>query len=127
MMKLPSRFCALLTPLAAVVLSCVSLTAQADTLADIYELALDNDALLKAKVAQYGADLELENLALAPLLPQAIAGYQISETETDNTSPTIIQDPNLGFVVIDGNSVRNVDNEGYDVNLSQTLFDLSAW
>ena len=83
MMKLPSRFCALLTPLAAVVLSCVSLTAQADTLADIYELALDNDALLKAKVAQYGADLELENLALAPLLPQAIAGYQISETETD--------------------------------------------
>lgn len=126
-MKLERRFCAPLTALAAFVLSCVSLTAQADTLVDIYELALENDALLKAKVAQYGADLELENLALAPLLPQATAGYQVSETETDTTSPTIIQDPNLGFVVIDGNSVRNVDNEGYDVSLSQTLFNLSAW
>ena len=127
MMKLQRRFCAPLTPLAAFVLSWVSVTAQADTLVDIYELALENDALLKTKVAQYGADLELENLARAPLLPQAVAGYQVSETETDTTSPTIIQDPNLGFVVIDGNSVRNIDNEGYDVSLSQTLFNLSAW
>ena len=127
MMKLQRRFCAPLTPLAAFVLSWVSVTAQADTLVDIYELALENDALLRTKVAQYGADLELENLARAPLLPQAVAGYQVSETETDTTSPTIIQDPNLGFVVIDGNSVRNIDNEGYDVSLSQTLFNLSAW
>ena len=127
MMKLQRRFYAPLTPLAAFVLSWVSVTAQADTLVDIYELALENDALLRAKVAQYGADLELENLARAPLLPQAVAGYQVSETETDTTSPTIIQDPNLGFVVIDGNSVRNIDNEGYDVSLSQTLFNLPAW
>ena len=127
MMKLQRRFCALLSPLAAFILSCVSVSAKADTLVDIYELALENDALLKAKVAQYGADLELENLALAPLLPQAVAGYQVSETETDTTSPTIVQDPNLGFVVIDGNSVRDIDNEGYDVSLSQTLFNLSAW
>ena len=76
MMKLERRFCAPLTALAAFVLSCVSLTAQADTLVDIYELALENDALLKAKVAQYGADLELENLALAPLLPQATAAWR---------------------------------------------------
>ena len=127
MMKLQRRFYALLIPLAAFGLSWVSVTAQADTLVDIYELALENDALLRAKVAQYGADLELENLARAPLLPQAVAGYQVSETETDTTSPTIIQDPNLGFVVIDGNSVRNIDNEGYDVSLSQTLFNLPAW
>lgn len=127
MMKLQRRFYAPLTPLAAFLLSWVSVTAQADTLVDIYELALENDALLKTKVAQYGADLELENLARAPLLLQAVAGYQVSETEIDTTSPTIIQDPNLGFVVIDGNSVRNIDNEGYDVSLSQTLFNLSAW
>ena len=30
-------------------------------------------------------------------------------------------------MVIDGNSVRDIDNEGYDVSLSQTLFNLSAW
>ncbi len=127
MMKPQRRFCAPLASLAAFVLGCISLTATADTLVDVYELALENDALLKAKVAQYGADLELENIALAPLLPQAMAGYQISETEMDSTSPTIIQDPNLGFVVIDGNSVRNVDNDDYDVSLSQTLFNLPAW
>jgi outer membrane protein len=101
-------------------------TSQADTLVDIYELALENDALLKAKVAQYNADLELEKLALAPLLPQARAGYSYSETETDTTSPTIIQSGGQ-LVVIDGSTNRNIDTEGYDVSLSQTLFDLSAW
>ena len=50
-------------------------TSQAETLIDIYELALENDAQLKAQVAQYNADIELERLALAPLLPQARAGY----------------------------------------------------
>ena len=42
--------------------------AQADTLVDIYELALENDAQLKTQIAQYNADIELEKLALAPLL-----------------------------------------------------------
>ena len=51
------------------------IAAQADTLVDIYELALENDAQLKVQIAQYNADIELEKLALAPLLPQAGAGY----------------------------------------------------
>ena len=62
--------------------------AQADTLVDIYELALENDAQLKTQIAQYNADIELEKLALAPLLPQARAGYSFTDSESDSTGPT---------------------------------------
>ena len=39
--------------LAAVLCSAASSVTFADTLVDIYELALENDALLKARIAQY--------------------------------------------------------------------------
>ena len=42
--------------------------ALSESLLDIYEIALDNDAQLRAETAQYRADLELKTLALAPLL-----------------------------------------------------------
>ncbi len=100
----------------------------ADTLVDIYELALENDALLKSRVAQYNADIELEKLALAPLLPQARAGYSITDSETDTTSPNVYLNPETNQLeTIDVTSVRNTDTDGYDVSLSQTLFNLSAW
>jgi outer membrane protein len=100
----------------------------ADTLVDIYELALENDALLKSRVAQYNADIELEKLALAPLLPQARAGYSITDSETDTTSPNVYLNPETNQLdTIDVTSTRNTDTDGYDVSLSQTLFNLSAW
>ena len=104
--------------------------AQADTLVDIYELALENDAQLKTQIAQYNADIELEKLALAPLLPQARAGYSFTDSENDSTRPNVIfnDDPlNPGFQQIDVTSVTETETDGYDVSLSQTLFDLSAW
>ena len=108
--------------------SALSAPTLADTLVDIYELALENDALLKSRVAQYRADLELEKLALAPLLPQARAGYTITDSEAETTSPNVYINPETGALdTIDVTSVRNTDTDGYDVSLSQTLFDLSAW
>ena len=103
--------------------------AQADTLVDIYELALENDAQLKTQIAQYNADIELEKLALAPLLPQARAGYSFTDSENDSTRPHVIfnDDPlNPGFQQIDVTSVTETETDGYDVSLSQTQFDLSA-
>ena len=70
------------------------IAAQADTLVDIYELALENDAQLKVQIAQYNADIELEKLALAPLLPQAGASYSFTDSENDRTSPNIVIVPN---------------------------------
>lgn len=107
--------------------SMLSAPALADTLVDIYELALENDALLKSRVAQYNADIELEKLALAPLLPQARAGYTVTDSETETTSPNLFVDEGGGLNTIDVTSVRDTDTDGYDVSLSQTLFDLSAW
>ena len=85
---------------AAVLRSSLCFAAQADTLVDIYELALENDAQLKTQIAQYNADIELEKLALAPLLPQARAGYSFTDSENDSTRPNVIfnDDPlNPGF------------------------------
>ena len=104
--------------------------AQAETLVDIYELALENDAQLKAQVAQYKADIELEKLALAPLLPQARMGYSFADSETDSTRPNLVfnGDPsNPSFEQVDVTTVTETETDGYDVTLSQTLFDLSAW
>ena len=70
-------------------------TSQAETLVDIYELALENDAQLKAQIAQYNADIELEKLALAPLLPQARAGYSYADSENDSTRPNLVFVDNL--------------------------------
>ena len=114
--------------LIAMLCSAASSATSADTLVDIYELALENDALLKARIAQYNADIELEKLALAPLLPQARAGYSFTDTETDSTSPNVYIDQETGSLeTIDVTSIRKTENDGYDVSLSQTLFDLSAW
>ena len=115
---------------AAVLSSSLCFAAQADTLVDIYELALENDAQLKTQIAQYNADIELEKLALAPLLPQARAGYSFTDSENDSTRPNVVfnDDPlNPGFDQIDVTSVTETETDGYDVSLSQTLFDLSAW
>jgi outer membrane protein len=118
---------------AAILSGTLFVAAQADTLVDIYELALENDAQLKTQIAQYNADIELEKLALAPLLPQAGAGYSFTDSENDRTSPNVVIVPNdnpalpPAFDTIDVTSVTETETDGYDVNLSQTLFDLSAW
>ena len=124
-LHLPARALA-----AAVLSSSLCFAAHADTLVDIYELALENDAQLKTQIAQYNADIELEKLALAPLLPQARAGYSFTDSENDSTRPNVVfnDDPlNPGFDQIDVTSVTETETDGYDVSLSQTLFDLSAW
>lgn len=104
----------------------LSWSAQSESLRDIYELALENDAQLKAQAAQYRADLELENISLSALLPQLNAGYAVSERDVENISPTIIPSAD-GFTIIDGTTIRKTDTDGWDVSLSQPLFNLSAW
>ena len=100
--------------------------ANAESLSDIYELALENDAQLKAEQAQYLANLETENLGLSRLLPQVNANYDYSDTDQDTEAEN--------FDVVDGilqpiDTFTNVDvdREGYQISLNQALFDLPAW
>ncbi len=113
----------------AVALACLplSFTAQSETLRDIYELALENDAQLKAQAAQYRADLELEDISLAALLPQVNGAFQIQHREFDSVSPTIIPNADGGFDIIDGSRIQDTDTDTWEVSLTQPLFDLSAW
>jgi len=93
--------------------------ASANSLQEIYELALKNDAQLKADKAGYEADKELGNIARAGLLPQINASYSAyDKTDTDITE-RIPAPPSIGN--------RTTKTTGWNVSLTQPLFDLSAW
>lgn len=96
------------------VLSLVSSIAGADTLGEIYELALENDAQLRGQEATYRANLESENLGRSALLPQINANYDYTNTDTDTESEGIdLVDGVLGPV--DSFTNTDIDRDGYQV------------
>ena len=101
--------------------------ALSESLLDIYEIALDNDAQLRAETAQYRADLELKTLALAPLLPQVNTGASRSMRDSESTRLSIIDFQDGNVVIADQTTGSRTYTTRYDISLSQTLFDLSAW
>jgi outer membrane protein len=101
--------------------------ASGESLLDIYEIALDNDAQLRAETAQYRADLELKTLALSPLLPQVNTGVSRSMRDSENTRLSIVDFDNGNVVIQNQTTGSRTYTTRYDISLSQTLFDLSAW
>ncbi len=114
------------TTLLALTLSILSFSAQADSLRDIYELALENDAQLKSEEAQYLANLENENLSRSALLPQINANYDYTDSDQDRTGESF-EVTGGGISPIDTFTNTDVTTDGYQVSLSQALFDLPAW
>ena len=112
--------------LLALTLALTANAPRADSLRDIYELALENDAQLKAEEAQYRANLERENLGLSALLPQVNANYlyQNADTDTDRESIELTEG---GLSPVDTFTNTDVDTDGYEVSVGQALFDLPAW
>lgn len=101
--------------------------AQAESLRDIYELALENDAQLKAEQAQYRANLETENLGRAALLPQVNGSYDYGNTDQDREAESFQFGDDGSITNIDTFSNTDTDTEGYQVTLNQAIFDLPAW
>ncbi|GAA4091777.1 TolC family outer membrane protein [Zhongshania borealis] len=102
----------------------------ADTLLDVYELAVKNDPQLKAAEASYRANIETEKLGLSALLPQvsAQAYYQDAEIDSQRKSVTSSSGGVLGSSsVIDQQSNTDSETESYSISLNQALFDLPAW
>lgn len=93
-----------------------------DTLADIFELALENDPTLKAAEATYRANLETEKITRSALLPQINATYSYSETDTDSSGSS-----RTGNFISTTDSNTDIETDSWGASLSQTLFDLSAW
>jgi len=114
--------------LTAISFSCSVLSANAETLLDIYELALENDAQLKAQEALFLANIENKNVALSALLPQVRAGYGITGTDAESVSRQIVGFTPAGQPTIDdGFNRTDVRTDGWDFALAQPLFDLGAW
>jgi len=110
----------------ALALSIGSFASAAESLRDIYELALENDAQLKAEEAVYLARRETEVLGRSALLPQVVSSYsyQNSDTDTDSQSPDFTTP---GLPLQNTSSNLDIDTDGYTVSLNQALFDLPAW
>lgn len=107
--------------LLAALIAC-SAGAQANSILDIYQLAVENDPELKADYAAYQAGLENRVISRAGLLPQlsADASYTFSNNESV-------------YNVRDGQPLDGADFEvdgkqtSWSLNLSQALIDMSAW
>lgn len=112
--------------LMALALTLGSVLSKAESLRDIYELALENDAQLKAEEAQYLANLETENLSRSRLLPQINGNYSYTDSDSDVNaiSPAFTEN---GFETIKTFSNTDITTEGYQLSLNQALFDLPAW
>ncbi|WP_024461279.1 TolC family outer membrane protein [Marinimicrobium sp. LS-A18] len=94
----------------------VPFTASANSLLDIYELALENDAQLKADEAAYEAGLENRTLGRAGLLPQIDARVYYSDSSQDTTD-------NMEDVTQE----TERENSGWEISLNQPLFNMAAW
>ena len=103
---------------------CITLaqTAQADTLLDIYELALSNDPTLQSAEATYLAGDTIRQQALAVLLPEVKAAYSHSKADTNESTLR-----NFGSTNSFGGAAQtDTEREDYSVTLTQNVFNLSA-
>lgn len=91
-------------------------TANANSLFDVYELALKNDAQLKADKAKYEAGLQNKTISRAGLLPQINAAYEVRQEDSETTN-------NLTNVT----TKDDYDSKGWRVSLNQPLFNMASW
>lgn len=100
--------------------------AHADSLRDIYELAIKNDAKLRAAAASYRATLETEKQARSRLLPQLNADGSYTATRREQDTHEL----NTGSSGITNDRQHrdtSLRDGTWGVSLSQALFDLPSW
>ncbi|UTA48178.1 TolC family outer membrane protein [Simiduia sp. 21SJ11W-1] len=88
--------------------------AQADTLNDIYQQAVENDHQIKADAAAYRSAREAKNIGLANLLPLITANASYSKSDLDVTQVGVPE-------------VSNTETTSWGATLTQPLFNMAAW
>lgn len=101
-------------------LSLTALPLQAETLQEIYALALDNDHQLKADTAAYSAGKEALTIGRSGLLPQISGTISYSDTDQTQVGKLQFDQPTATFDI-------ESENESYSVSLTQPLFNMAAW
>ncbi|SDJ99873.1 TolC family outer membrane protein [Microbulbifer yueqingensis] len=114
------------TMLAAAVIGLGSMQAQASTLWEIYQLALDNDPQLAADRAAYHAGLEAKNRGRSALLPQINGSAEASSTSSTSTQFDYTFTPEV-VIPTPNSRDTDVDDRVYSARLDQALFDATAW
>ena len=104
----------------------------ADTLVDIYELALENDPVLRAAEATFNAGQEAQVLGRSALLPQISASAEYGESDQDSLQSRTFNlafDPNQPPTSIVSRADDSTDDETelYSLNLSQNIINMPAW
>lgn len=94
-----------------------STTASANSLLDIYQLALEHDAQLKADEAAYRSGLEIKNITRAGLLPQINGSASYSDSETETTD----------LINPEASGTFGQETSGWEVSLNQPLFNMASW
>lgn len=97
-------------------MSLTPFTVSANSLLDVYELAAQNDAQLKADKAKYEAGLANKTIGRSGLLPQINAKAQYTNSDQDTINN--LNNSTLG---------DDTDNTGWDLSLTQPLFNMSSW
>lgn len=92
-------------------------TVHANSLSDVYELALQNDAQLKADQAKHEAGLASKTIGRAGLLPQINASATHTDIDQDLTDN--LNAANSGKI--------DYTSSGWGVSLSQPLFNMARW
>ena len=119
-----------LTMIALTAASYLPLSSHAASLADIYQLALNNDAQFKVAAANRDAGKLQGVIGRSALLPQINA--RASYTKSDGTSESypardISGAPLLNEPVTPVDSDSDVTSINYGVTLDQPLFDAATW
>lgn len=102
----------------------IAQTSQAETLAEVYQQALENDHTFRAAKAALEAGLQDKNLGRAGLLPQ-INGSASWQNSTENTTGNTWDRSLESLVDAEGETKASVNS--YSISLSQTLFNLASW
>lgn len=122
MIKSISRsVCALAIPLLVVQ------SPRAETLAQIYQLAVVNDPQLRAAEAALNIGKEAIPSARAGLLPTISASAEVSDGDGDSSSARFLNSSTGGPLRVGANGENDDETESYSLSLSQPLFDLPAW
>jgi len=118
---MPKRFAQALS--VAIAAWCASNTAQAETLLEIYQLAMDNAPQVKAAEANLQAGKEELPLARAGLLPKISGSYNYEDTSGNQNSSRVL---GSDFVSRSPGDFEE-DTETYRLSLTQPVFDLPVW
>lgn len=102
--------------------------ANAATLQEIYELALQNDPQRKADLAAYEAGMESKKISRARILPTVTGSGSYSDSESTTEGTRFSLDPITNQIGIrDISQDESTERTSWSISLRQPLFDMGAW